>query len=324
MKALRADCDELLLLDRMVRTTVRSRMNAGILFVPDALSVAARTPVAPMHPDDSEGEDVFESELMAAMVQPISDEQDASAVVPLLVRGPADLGDRIKHTALGRDVSMALMERAQKVLERILQGMDVPKEVVQGLQDVKYANALVINEGMYKATIEPMAVLLADALTEIVLRPILRAQGWSDAEVGRLTVWYDPSEVVSKPDPAQSASEGYDRYLLSGDSWRQAHGFSDADAPRSAEIARRVALEKTQVTPEIAQVLMEKLLPELFKAERDANIAQDGGMPDDLTTALSGPDAAAQAPVDVSGGPAGLFQPAGGATSPAVKEVPLL
>jgi hypothetical protein len=287
MRALRAECEELLLLDRMIRSAARSRLSAGILFIPDTLSIATRSPVSPLDVAD-EPEDTFESELMAAMTQPIADEMDASSVVPMLIRGPADLGDKIRHTLLGRDVSATLMERSQAVMERLLQGLDVPKEIVQGLQDIKYSNALVINDGMYKATIEPMAVLLSDALTEIILRPMLRAKGWDDADVGRITVWYDPSEIVSKPDPAESATAGFDRYLLSGDAWRQAHGFSDADAPRSGELARRVALEKTSVSPEVAQVLLEKLFPDLLNAERAQNVASDGGMPAELGQALSG------------------------------------
>jgi hypothetical protein len=313
MKALRADCEELLLLDRMIRTTVRSRMNAGILFVPDALSVAARTPPAD-DPDLTEPEDTFESELMAAMTRPIADEQDASAVIPLLVRGPADLGKTISHLTMGRDVSTQLMDRAQKVLERILQGLDVPKEIVQGLQDVKYANALVINEGMYKATIEPMALLLSDSIADIMLRPMLKARGWGD-EADRITVWYDPTEVVSKPDPAEAASQGFDRFLLSGDTWRQAHGFSDADAPDPEETARRLALEKSGIAPEVAQVLLEALLPELLGKAREENIAEGGGFPEELTQALGGPPGqppAGTGPPTAEEAPAGALPPAAG------------
>lgn len=286
MRALRTDCEELVLLDSMIRTTIRSRMNAGMLFIPDALSIAARTPAVGNDPNETEPEDTFESELFAAMTQPVSDEHDASAVVPVLVRGPADLGDRIKHILLGRDVSTSLIDRAERVLNRILQGLEVPKEIVVGLADVKYSNALVITDGMFRSTIEPMAIVISDALTEIILRPMLQAHGWSAREVARMTIWYDPSEVVSKPDPAESATAGFDRFLLSGDAWRQAHGFSDADAPNGIEMARRVALEKTQVTPELAQVLMEKLFPNLLKQERETNIAEDGGFPSELSVAL--------------------------------------
>lgn len=282
MKALRSDCEELLLLTRMLRTTVRSRMNAGILFVPDSMTVAATS--VPEEEGDRTEEDVFEAELVAAMTEPVADESHASAVVPMLIRGPAELGDTIKHLSLGRDVSSQLSERVEKVMERILQGLDVPKEIVQGLANIKYSNALVINEGMYKATIEPLAVLLCDALTDIVLRPILRAQGYPEEDVSRVVVWYDPSEVVTRPDPSESATQGFDRMVLSADAWRRSHGFSDADAPDEEELARRLAVDKSQIPPEIAQVLLQALLPEILGQAREQ--AAEGQLPDELRQAL--------------------------------------
>jgi hypothetical protein len=296
MRAVRSDCEELLLLDRMIRSTVRSRMNAGILFVPDALTVAARTPPDELDLDSTEPEDTFDSELMSAMLQPVADDLDASAVVPLLVRGPAELGREMVHLSLSRDVSTQLMDRALKVLERILQGLDVPKEIVQGLADVKYSNALVINDGLYRATIEPMALLIADSITAIMLRPMLRAMGHDPEQVARVVVWYDPSEVVSKPDPAEAANQGFDRFLLSGDAWRQAHGFSDAEAPDSAELARRLAIEKTSIAPEVGQVLMEVLLPDILGKAREENIAEGGGFPPELDEALGGAPGAPSGP----------------------------
>jgi hypothetical protein len=142
-----------------------------------------------------------------------------------------------------------------------------------------------------------------------------------------MTIWYDPSEVVSKPDPAESATAGYDRFLLSGNAWRQAHGFSDADAPNGVEMARRVALEKTQVTPELAQILMEKLFPNLLKEERDTNIAEDGGFPSELSLALdqNGADMGTPSAPGTAVDAADLSAP--GETTTAVdqaEEVPLL
>ena len=169
-------CAELLLLNRTFRATARSRLNAGALYLPDGLSVASQgDPDYPYDTDDElnpgftaeEAEDEFEEQLIDAMTTPIRDEESASAVVPLIIRGPAELGDKIKQFKFERSFDPSLAERSDRVLERILQGLDVPKDVVTGLANVKYSNALQIDEALYKAHIEPLMLLICDALTVV-------------------------------------------------------------------------------------------------------------------------------------------------------------
>jgi hypothetical protein len=270
-------CAELLLLNRTFRATARSRLNAGALYLPDGLSVAAQGD--PNYPYDSEdgmgagftaeeAEDEFEEQLIDAMTTPIRDEESASAVVPLIIRGPAELGDKIKQFKFERSFDPALAERSDRVLERILQGLDVPKDVVTGLANVKYSNALQIDEGLYKAHIEPMMLLIVDALTTVYLRPYLRANGYSETDVDRLVVWYDPSAISTRNDRAADADAGYDRMAVSGDTWRRAHGFSDQDAPTPTEVALRLLKEKASFTPELTESMLEVVAPEVMQATK--------------------------------------------------------
>lgn len=289
LKALRSDCEELLLLSRMIRSTARSRMNAGILFVPDALTVAAQELPEDDNPND---EDALERELTNALIAPVTDEGSASSIVPAMLRGPAELGKEIRHISIGREASKELAERADRVLERILQGLDVPKEIAQGLNDVKYANAIVINDSLYRATIEPLALLIADAFTDIVLRPTLRAKGYDNDDIDELVVWYDPTDVVVRADSSEAANRGYQNYTLSGDAWRAANGFSDTDAPDEDELAMRLALEKSQVPPEIAQILLQKLLPSILGEAQEQAVAErqeEGLFPPELANQLGLP-----------------------------------
>ena len=140
MRALLELCSELLLLNRTVQATAKSRLNAGALFIPDGLSVAANPDVTDEDGDfETAEDDAFEQELIAAMTMPIQDPDSASAVVPLLIRGPGELGNQIKQFSFQRSFDVALAERADRVLDRILQGLDIPKDVVTGLSNVKYA-----------------------------------------------------------------------------------------------------------------------------------------------------------------------------------------
>jgi hypothetical protein len=272
-------CAELLLLNRTFRATARSRLNAGALYLPDGLSVAAQAD--PDYPYDSEdgigagftaeeAEDEFEEQLIDAMTTPIRDEESASAVVPLIIRGPAELGDKIKQFKFERSFDPALAERSDRVLERILQGLDVPKDVVTGLANVKYSNALQIDEALYKAHIEPMMLLICDALTVVYLRPYLIANGYPEAEVNKIVVWYDPSAVSTRNDRAADADAGYDRMAVSGDTWRRAHGFSDQDAPTPNELALRMLTEKGAITPELTEAMLNTVAPEMMQAVKAA------------------------------------------------------
>jgi len=299
-------CAELLLLNRTFRATARSRLNAGALYLPDGLSVAAGGD--PDYPYDSEdgigtgftpeeAEDEFEEQLIDAMTTPIRDEESASAVVPLIIRGPAELGDKIKQFKFERSFDPALAERSDRVLERILQGLDVPKDVVTGLANVKYSNALQIDEALYKAHIEPMMLLICDAITVVYLRPYLLANGYSQSEVDRIVVWYDPSAVSTRNDRAADADAGYDRMAVSSDTWRRAHGFSDQDAPTPTELALRMLTEKGVITPELTEAMLNAIAPDVMNAVREAQQASSvAPLPPDVETILQQATGATPAP----------------------------
>ena len=294
-------CAELLLLNRTFRATARSRLNAGALYLPDGLSVAAQGDGDfPYDSEDGigpnftaeEAEDEFEEQLMDAMTTPIRDEESASAVVPLIIRGPAELGDKIKQFKFERSFDPALAERSDRVLERILQGLDVPKDIVTGLANVKYSNALQIDESLYKAHIEPLMLLIADALTVMYLRPYLIATGFEESEVNRIVVWYDPTAIATRNDRATDADAGFDRMAVSANSWRRAHGFSDADAPTPKEIALRLLQERGVLTPEFTEAMLSAVAPEVINTVRSQQQQSSvAPIPPELQEAL---DAASQ------------------------------
>lgn len=283
MRGLLDLCAELLLLNRTFRATARSRLNAGALYLPDGLSVAASPD--PDYPYDDENElnpgmtaeeaaDEFEDQLIDAMTTPIRDEDSASAVVPLIIRGPAELGDRIKQFKFERSFDPSLAQRADRVLERILQGLDVPKDVVTGLANVKYSNALQIDEALYKAHIEPLMLIIVDALTVMYLRPALISSGFREEDVKRVCLWYDPSQVATRNDRAADADSGFDRMAISFETWRRAHGFSSADAPEAKEIALRLLMEKGSVSPELTQQMINMISPEIMNKIREVQQAE--------------------------------------------------
>jgi hypothetical protein len=296
-------CEDLLLFSHAARATGQSRLNAGAMFIPDGLSAAAM----PAEPDPAltgepepplEDHDEFEEELIAAMTTPIADPDSAAAVVPLLIRGPAELGEKIKLFNFERSFDPVLAERADRALDRIMQGIDVPKDVVTGLANVKYSNAIQIDKSLYKAHVEPLLLMICDALTLVYFRQALIAMGEPEELVRRTTLWYDPSDIVLQADPETLADNGFDRFLISAAAWRRAHGFTEDDKPSGDELARRMIVEKGVLSPELTEAVLQQIAPALFGDVRAAHQEQTGSpLPPEVQQALGAPPSEAAPPV---------------------------
>jgi hypothetical protein len=235
------DCGELLLLSRLIRASDKSRLNAGLLYVADELRFQRSTD--PGGPDAPQPDiDPFEEELTLALTEPIGETDSPSEVLPLIVRGPQEFSkDGIQRYDLSRNIQETDIKRFDQVLTRIMRGLDLPTELITGLANVRYSNARTISEDFLKAYIEPMILIICEGLTTVFLRPQLLARGFDPDFVKNVHVWYDPSEVVTRPDRSDDADKGYDKMLVAGRTWRRAHGFSEDDAPQHDELAKRIA-----------------------------------------------------------------------------------
>ena len=325
------NCSELLIINQTFRTIARSRLNAGALLIPDTLSEAAATDALEYEEDDpyavhedaptpEEMQDQFENALHDAFVTPISDESNVSSVMPVIIRGPSEELDKIRYMTFDRTFDGTLVARADRVLERILQGLDVPKDTVTGLSSIKYANAVQIDESLYRAHIEPLILLISDALTAIYLRPHLISLGFTEEEVKQVVVWYDPSAIATRNDRSADAQTGFNNHAISFDTWRRAHGFSDADAPTPDEMVLRMALEKGSVTPEMVEALLTAIAPELMASARSAaQGASAAPIPPEVQQALNGePVADDAAPTEDTEAP--LAEPEAPSDTPAVTD----
>jgi hypothetical protein len=156
-------------------------------------------------------------------------------------------------------------------------------------------------------------LLIADALTVVYLRPYLVANGFSQTEADRVVVWYDPSQVATRNDRAMDADAGFDKMAVSYETWRRAHGFSEAEAPDPTELALRLIIEKGMITPELTEAMIGAVAPDVMEKIRGA--AQAGNpapIPDALNQLLQGapisPGATPEgAPVEEA--PPGLAEP---------------
>lgn len=283
LRAVLDELDELAILGRMVRSTGRSRMSAGILGIPNELTL-------PLPAAGVEGEpQTLEQVLMDAMTTPIADEGAASAVVPVIVRGPADALDKIVHVTLERPWDAGWRDDRLFLLRRVSQGLPVPPEVVTGLAELNHWSAWAVDVQTYAAHVEPLAGRLARSVTQAFLRPNLVARGIPADVAARVCVWFDPQRLMVRPDRAGDGDAAWDRLAISDAAYREVRGFTDGDAPDDRELLWRL-VSSGKLPPEVAVAVLGELLPDVtlpesisvqgpYGSERQVDIPVGEGQP---------------------------------------------
>lgn len=266
-------CEMLTLNEQTIRHLSRSQLTAGVVFVPTGINPAS-------------GGDV-EDKIVEATTQPVEDESSIAGVSPLVVNGPSELGKELRRLELHRPIDDSLIGIGERALDRILAGLEVPKELVSGLAEVKFANAVVLTDDMLKTHIEPLILMIVDALTTVYLKPALIKDGVPPDLVQRFCVWYDPSQITTRPDKSQAANDGYREKIISAAAWRKARGFSDTDAPSPDELILRLALEKAEPDPAQSLLLIESINEKFFRDHR-ARAQDASGVPSEVTDILEG------------------------------------
>jgi hypothetical protein len=132
------DCEELATLRTMVRTTARSRMNNGILFVAQEFSFGPADVTKDGAPGQEGDGDPLTEAIMDAITAPIEDEASASSVAPIVIRGPAALADALKKIDLARPVDKDLVAQRDKAVESLATGLDLPVEILTGKADLNH------------------------------------------------------------------------------------------------------------------------------------------------------------------------------------------
>lgn len=119
-------------------------------------------------------------------------------------------------------------------------------------------SAWTIDEASVKSHIVPLMVVICDALTEAVLRPLLRSAGHPNPE--QFTVWFDESPLLPNPNRTQYAVNAFDRGVINGATLRRELGFEDEDAVRNdtesqRELAIRIVSAAPSLLPQLAEVI---------------------------------------------------------------------
>lgn len=252
------------LLDEHVQATAQSRLaGAGILVLPTEVefapilnNTAATPPASAEAGDQPVVEDPFTETLVTVMTVPIGDRGSASAVVPLVVRVPGEYVDKVNHITFWSEFQDNVLPLRNSAVERLALGIDLPPEVLTGMAGMNHWGAWQVEETAITLHIEPQAETMCEAFTIGYLQPALRAAGFSEADADEFIVWYDTTDLTTRPDRSADAISVYDRLQLSAAALRREAGLSEDDAPDQAEFRQRVLLQAAAGAPTLAPMML--------------------------------------------------------------------
>lgn len=282
MRAVLTDCESLVLLTNEVKAESKSRQGNGILAIPNTMSVTTPSRTEPPLVDDDDealdDDDEFDDDpdvedepaaatigevLEEAIMEPIADPGSAWSVWPVIVIGPAEDIDKIKHIQLHRESSAVLEDRIVARKEAIAQGLNMPIEVAKGHANTTFSNAEQIDADILEKHIDPSCVMVVDMWTVGLLQPALIDSGIAPEYAERIIVWYDASSIKREHDPADSADKGVELDAISDEAWRRYKGFSEDDAPPPIDKLIRAILKQRSWDPGLVDAVVKALDPGL-------------------------------------------------------------
>lgn len=233
---------ELDLLDQHVHASAVSRLaGAGLLGIPDELDL-------PNGDMDIEGTEVdkFVAMLTEIMGLAIKNRESAAALVPIILRGPAEYIDKINHFDFSTAFSEAVPELRLGAIRRLALGMDVPPEVLLGSADSTSWSAWQTDESTLRVHLVPLLQLISNSLTDGWLRPALESIPMTDAQreqIPKIVVHYDVSKLKIRQDVSGDAEALFDREIIDASALRQALGYGADAEPTKDELAFQILLK---------------------------------------------------------------------------------
>lgn len=248
-KAARSAIRELDLVNRHIQAQYLSRLaSAGMIVLPDEITF-------PTRPEFDDAPDPFVAEWIATARTAIETPGTAAAVVPIPMRVPAEYVDKVQHIDFTLKIDDRIIDKRESARRRLAGIINVPTELLFDAGSINHWGLWQLEESGVKTYLTPDVELITGALTIGYLRPRLETMG---EDPSRWVVWYDASEIISRPDVADNVMKAYDRLEVTGRSLRRAIGLDEDDKPTKTEV-EEMALKKLAVNPTAGFVALHEL-----------------------------------------------------------------
>lgn len=231
---------ELDLINKRILAETASRMasNGMLLYDKDRLSLGD-----PTAPADHNSPDPLAVALVDIGSRGMKDPLSAEATIKVpfgISRGEDDrpLTDYVLPLDLSNPISERILEQRESAIRRIASVLEITTEKLTGMSDLSHWGQTQVEESGIQVYIAPDMELLVHGFSTGFLIPYLEAseQPTVGPNGGKIVVWYDPSNIVQRPDRSGVATEAYDRMEISPKSYRREIGVSEGDAPTPQEL----------------------------------------------------------------------------------------
>lgn len=241
-----------LICSRIVADATSRLAGNGLLVLPtEAVFAASQSPTDPDSPD-AEADDFVET-FMEVMQVPIRDRTSPAAVVPLIVKVPGEFAEAVRHITFWSEFDTNLEPLRQSAVKRLALGLDMPPEVLLGMGDSNHWSAWQIAEEAITLHIEPLAETVCHAFTVGFLQPALEAEGFPKSVA---MVWYDTSDLTTRPDRSASAGEAHARGKLTDEAYLRELGLDASDLPDAVAAKRAALLAVATGAPSLAPAML--------------------------------------------------------------------
>ncbi len=319
MKRVLPICRELVVLSEVVDSIAKSRLSSGMLFIPEEMSFGPINETEA--PNDSDDFDEFIGTLVEHMSAPVRDRTSAAGLVPLVVRGAAEFGDKIRLIELAQDLDVTYQSLRMELLDRLAKGLDAPPEIIGGKAGLNHWSSYNVDADLIGKHVNPVGEMIAEFITVAYLRPMLAEfEHLSDQDVLRFELLFDSRILTSRQDEGPAATGAWDRMALSDATYLRANGFDMEDYPTGDERQRRL-LEKVVLSdprnfgprllpalyPELARLFMDFDLLSVNIPEEAGGTAVPAALPaDPVNQPLADPGATNNAPAAQPSTPKGI------------------
>lgn len=235
--ALATECEVLFYSTLNLKAKLKSRFaTAGIFFVPDKMNgaVALGGESKPQNIDD-----VLDY-LIKAMSRNVRDFEDAVAYLPIIMSGPGDVADQIRHIVMDREILTTDIEIRRELIDRILTGLDIQQQATKGVGEATHWSAWAVTDEELRLVAKPDVQNAAWAMTRLILHRQLLEGGMRPDEILRHRIGFEMTEAASKTNQQEDARQLNDRGELNGETMRAVAGFDAEHAMEGDEKVRWV------------------------------------------------------------------------------------
>lgn len=266
------------LLQAHIDASAESRLSgAGLLLWPDEASMPNTLPGIGNDPESQE-EDLTEALIRVSSVA-IQNPSSPAARIPVIASMPGEWIDKAKHLRFDTAFDDRVESLLDKSIRRLALGLDMPPEILTGVGGMNHWSAWQVEETALTLHIEPLAETVCHALTVGYLRQALEQEGFDPDEA---IVWYDSSDLRTRPDRSTLAREAWDRMTISTSALLREQGLSEDDLIDAEEKRERTLLSVATAVPDLAPEILQilgYLTPQQASQMNGGTAAPAGGGP---------------------------------------------